>query len=369
MQRFGRLDGLRGLLAVYVMLGHALPFTDVPGWLVGWAAHGAAAVDLFFCLSGFVVINSLERYGFRVLPFFGARVRRLVPVYWCVLALAVGLSFVGPAWAVMNWVRPGSPAAYIWVAGVPGHFTWHLLAHLAFLQGILPAGLLPWAYLTLLGPAWSLSTEWQFYGLMAGFFAWRPDRVAAARWMAWLAYGLAGAAVGYHAVAGELPPFWRFSRAFLPDAAGYFALGLASAAWLRGGGALVLVVTGLVAAGLGLCSGEVSRGLIPVGWGAVLAAQFCDGMPVLPRLLEWRPVRFLGAVSYPLYLVNEPVQRAAALMVAPWVHGDVVVFTAVWLPLALGGPVLAAWGLHRWVEGPAMRWRWGASRGCQPTLA
>ena len=61
MGRLTRLDGLRGVLAVYVMLGHAMPFVRLPAGLARPFGHGEAAVDLFFALSGLVIINSLER--------------------------------------------------------------------------------------------------------------------------------------------------------------------------------------------------------------------------------------------------------------------------------------------------------------------
>ena len=57
MDRLSRLDGLRGVLAVYVMISHALPFTAVPHWMAAPFHHGEAAVDLFFALSGLVVFN------------------------------------------------------------------------------------------------------------------------------------------------------------------------------------------------------------------------------------------------------------------------------------------------------------------------
>ena len=68
----------------------------------------------------------------------------------------------------MPWA--GQSAAAIWPVGLPPAFGWHLLAHILLLQGVLPQGLLPYAYVTLLGPAWSLSTEWQFY-LLIGLIA------------------------------------------------------------------------------------------------------------------------------------------------------------------------------------------------------
>jgi len=347
MQRLVRLDGLRGVLAVYVMLGHAMPFTVLPGWVQGPVHHGEAAVDLFFCLSGLVVLNSLERFGYQPKPFFAARAWRLLPVYWCVLALAMGLAFWGSPLPAMSWVRPGSAAAEFWAVGLPDRVGWQVAAHVLLLHGMVPQGVLPWAYVALLGPAWSLSTEWQFYGVMAACL--RKGGLAR------FAYALAGLAVSYHALAGFLPAYWRFSRAFLPDAAGYFALGLASAAWLRGEGGRALAVIFAVVTALGVCSGEPSKGLIGVGWMLALGAQRFDAMPVLPRLLESGVAQFLAAVSYPLYLLNEPVQRAAAMALAPLAHGNAVVFTWLWLPVALGGPVAAAVGMHFWVERRFMR--------------
>jgi len=53
-------------------------------------------------------------------------------------------------------------------------------------------------------------------------------------------------------------------------------------------------------------------------------------------------------------LLNEPVQRAAAMLVAPLTHGDIGLFTAIWLPLAITGPIIAAAAMHKWVERPFM---------------
>ena len=213
---------LRGVLAVYVLLGHALPFTALPGWAIAPFSHGEAAVDLFFALSGLVIVQSLERFGGQFRPFIAARARRLLPVYFLVLALSILLLTLGNPLRSMPWAGQG--AAAIWPVGLPPVFGWHFLAHILLMQGVLPQGALPYAYVTLLGPAWSLSTEWQFY-LLIGLIA--PRRLGAFA-LALLAMGAA-----YHAL--NLPPWWQFSRAFLPDAAPYFAFGIASARLLRGG--------------------------------------------------------------------------------------------------------------------------------------
>jgi len=71
-------------------------------------------------------------------------------------------------------------------------------------------------------------------------------------------------------------------------------------------------------------------------------------------VLQWRAAQWLGAISYPLYLVNEPVQRACAMLVAPLVHGNAAVFTVFWLPMALILPAAAAGWVHRFVERPML---------------
>ena len=174
MQRFARMDGLRGVLAVYVLLGHALPFTALPGWALSAFSHGEAAVDLFFALSGLVIVYSLERFGGNFWRFMAARARRLLPVYFLVLALSMMLLTLGNPLHAMPWAGQG--AAAIWPMGLPPEFGWHFLAHILLMQGALPQGALPYAYVTLLGPAWSLSTEWQFY-LLIGLIT--PSRLSA----------------------------------------------------------------------------------------------------------------------------------------------------------------------------------------------
>ena len=45
MNRLVCLDGLRGILATYVLLGHMAPFAVLPDLLQQAVSHGAAAVE------------------------------------------------------------------------------------------------------------------------------------------------------------------------------------------------------------------------------------------------------------------------------------------------------------------------------------
>ena len=79
-------------------------------------------------------------------------------------------------------------------------------------------------------------------------------------------------------------------------------------------------------------------------------------MRTLAAVLQSRALVWLGAVSYCLYLVNEPVQKLLGVTLAMSVQGNAALFTAVWVPGAVALPVIAAWWLHVWIETPALRW-------------
>ena len=248
MQRLRCLDGLRGLLAVYVLLSHMMPFVALPerlGWIAGLFSHGMAGVDMFFILSGLVIMQSLRSFDYRPAPFLIARAARIFPAFLVVFAFAMGVETLETRFDQMPWIAPNSVAREIWSAGWPKDWWAHVLAHLTMTHGLIPDGSLPFAWVSFLGAAWSLSAEWQFYALMTvlalhfGRGAGGEIRLAA------IFLAIAGVGAVWHATA---PPELRFSRAFLPNKAHYFALGIASAGLVR----------------------EQTRGRL-LGYGAVLA--------------------------------------------------------------------------------------------------
>ncbi|MDP3739854.1 MAG: acyltransferase [Hyphomonadaceae bacterium] len=86
---FVLLDGLRGLGAILVLVGHTMQL-----WGPFWAPSGAVIVDLFFLLSGFVIAYSYEpkfAAGMRAGEFMIHRVVRLYPLY----LLGTLLGFIG----------------------------------------------------------------------------------------------------------------------------------------------------------------------------------------------------------------------------------------------------------------------------------
>lgn len=96
--RYHALDGLRGVAAIAVMAYHYTQFGTVR-----LMAGAEAAVDLFFMLSGFVLMHSYAgpiAGGMRFATFLSARLRRLGPLYLAGLLLgllAAVLPLAGPA--------------------------------------------------------------------------------------------------------------------------------------------------------------------------------------------------------------------------------------------------------------------------------
>ena len=344
MKRLECLDGLRGVLAVYVMLSHMAPFAAIPAWIARPLSHGGAAVDVFFILSGLVIVRSLEGFGYRARPFLTARVVRLVPAYLPVLALAMAVQVLPITFEQMPWIATGSPAREIWSDGWPRHWLAYALTHLTMTHGLIPNGVLPDAWVGFLGAAWSLSTECQFY-LLALLVIPRCGLSP----VPWLGLGLLG--LGWQALA---PEAWHFSRAFLPNKAFYFALGIASAAGGPRYGATLVAV-------LGLCwvQGGIGKLIAPLLWTLCLAAQHQPDRPGLAQaaaVLRAPMLQRLGALSYAIYLANEPVQKWLGVTLARLAGEDPLLFTILWVPGAIGLPLLLAVWVHHRIEMPAMRW-------------
>jgi peptidoglycan/LPS O-acetylase OafA/YrhL len=90
-----RLQSLRGLAALLVIVGHGLIVVPQPlfMFLIGGIFEQDASVVFFYVLSGFVLGQSLSRDP-RFYPFVVRRLARLLPVLWASLAVAIVISMI-----------------------------------------------------------------------------------------------------------------------------------------------------------------------------------------------------------------------------------------------------------------------------------
>lgn len=333
-----QLDGLRGVAALMVLLGHGFlvspafaaaalgqPFTG--GWrhlLVDTPLHlfwdGKASVIVFFVLSGFVL--SLPFAGGRPPAwddYYPRRILRLYLPVWAAVGLAVAL-----AEAVPRVVRPGQSWLLNGSAGQLGVGT--ILHNLLLVRTT-----------SLDTPLWSLGWEVAFSLLLPLYvFGLRREKRRSLGLLALVSTCLLVWEGPLYA-ANAAPAGWKGALVYLP----VFAFG-------------VLLAAGRASALLRRCP--------PAGWAAVLVASLlllgtnwslppnrCSGLMVVAgavgvvavavfwqpfaRGLSTRPVRALGRWSFSLYLTHEPILVSIALLF----HTDnPLVVLAVTVPVAIG---------------------------------
>ena len=310
-ERLAELEGVRALMAWWVVAGHvAWFFSDRVGDLI----HNDSAVLVFMALSGFVITSLVcdrrEPYG----AFMLRRIFRLWPAYLIALVLsAVTLSLQASALAHAPFHPRFAALRLANIAASLNQFWPHLATHLAMAQGLVPDAMLHHGSLAILGQAWSLSVELQFY-LIAPLLVWliASGRVGVA---AAMALGVGLFLLGAH---GPL----RDNSAFIGRYAPWVAIGIASFYLWRGRARRDTAT--LVAGSCVLVAiyGVMTREPAAVVWIGVLAALFWVGP--LRRLLGRPILKRLGEASYSTYLFHM-------------------------LPLYLGAYVLNLFGLDRWV--------------------
>jgi len=293
------LEGLRGVAILLVLLFHA----RLPG-----SEGGFVGVDVFFVLSGFLItgllIRERERSGrIELRAFYARRARRILPAAAVVLVATMILSWFFLAPLDLPRVAGDAVASALSV----GNIRFAAAATDYFGTDLTPSPVIHY---------WSLGVEEQFYILWPALLilvtrSHRP-RVAAGLLLAGLAIASYLAAL----VLTEAAPAWAFYS--LPTRAWQLAIG------------------GLLAVGAGRLDRLPDRVAVPLGWlglGAILAAlvMIVPGTPypglaaLLPALgsagvivagarrgsvaslLAVPVLRFLGRISYSLYLVHWPI--------------------------------------------------------------
>lgn len=300
LDRVRALDGLRGLAVLAVMFHHA-NFPYLEGGFLG--------VDVFFVLSGFLitalVVGELEtNQRFDLLRFYARRAARLMPALVVMVSVACAVLWLWP----QGRLRSDSLASAGW--------------SLAYLTNYL--AMIVERSLGVFGHTWSLAIEEQFY------LVWPPALLAAIRWR-----GRRGAM----AVAVSLALVVALVRAWVWLSTGdveqvYFplhtradalfvgcflalAMTAAPASLVRrvAAGCRWVATAALAGVGVVMVFATVNSGwvylvglpLVAVG-SALLVAQIAgDGDSALARGLQWRPLVWLGSVSYGLYLWHVPV--------------------------------------------------------------
>jgi peptidoglycan/LPS O-acetylase OafA/YrhL len=354
--RIEEFESLRGLMALWVLLGHVtLTFTP-PSSLDGsvWRLCGAntKAVDVFIVISGFVVFHLLSRGRESYRRYIARRFLRLFPAYW--VCLVISLAMLPVAFAANVALHPVTARTLerisILQAGL-ANFWPHVLAHLTMLHGAVPWRMLPATDYAFLGQAWSISVEWQFY-LVAPLLLWlatmRPR---------WIGLGLLAVLC-----AGVFHARFSFGDGFIGSHIGYFALGCMSFFfWQADRRRLGAVVRHATLAIPAVCVAWIL--LFPREWHvaiwiAVLLSCVSVRLPnpghlpcAVSAVLRMSVLRWLGRISYSLYL-----SHMIGLNATLWLLRDAGLAPVAMILTTLVGTLLStllmADLLQRWVEAP-----------------
>lgn len=366
--RVAALTGIRGVAAMLVVLTHAAYWTghytdDYLGRLLARAEIGVA---LFFVLSGYLVFRPWVRAAVEPttgLPatstFFYHRARRILPAYWLTVIVVYGIyaarDHAGPALA--RWL-PAEPSAF--GGGVDG-FVRNLTLTQVYGFGHLHAGLTQ---------MWSLAAEVVYY-LMLPPLAWLLVVVASRRGptSSWRPDLLLAGLLAVMSVS----PAWTFAvaigsgadataRLWAPAFVAWFAAGMALAVcrdlirrWpalpsLAVAVALIAVSATSLAGGATIIPDTAPQTVVKhllylVISVAVVGPLIFDAGAAWSRFCGWRPVVWLGEISYEVFLVHVIVLELvmAALRYRTF-GGDSMVVVAV-LTVVVSVPI--AWAMHR----------------------
>ena len=288
--RLAALDGLRFVAAAAVVLYHftvrnsqawGRPPAEVFPHLGRWAVYGALGPELFFVISGFVIL--MTAWGKTVTNVVASRVARLFPAYWAgVLLTGILLLWL---WPTGKHVTPGQ-----------------VLVNLTMLQSLVGVGNVDGVY-------WTLWAEVRFYALILLLVAWGVTRRRVLAFASvWPAAALVAQTVGPDALRTLL----------ISDSAPLFAAGMVLYVIRHGGHSLVAwsLVAANTAASVWLVvpdqlvrqarNSDVAPSGLIVG-SVVVASIALVAVVTLTRVsrLSWRWLTTVGALTYPLYLVHE----------------------------------------------------------------
>ena len=303
----GDIQGLRALAVGLVLVYHLRP-----AWLPG----GFTGVDVFFVISGFLIIGmlagELRRTGtIRLREFYARRIRRLLPAASAVLLLTVVAT-----WAILPMSRWPDTMGEI-VTSALNVQNWALAIRAADYTAATAAA-------SPVQHFWSLSVEEQFYLVIPVLLLlarrFRPGRATRSAMVAVAVVTVAS--FGFSVVFGAID----HGRAYFVTPTRMWELGLGGLVALVAGrlrlgrpARLVCGWGGLAAVAVGAAvlttdmafpgyvallpvlgaAGMLVAGIVPAGE-EVAAAETASVLGV-------RPLRYLGDISYSLYLWHWPV--------------------------------------------------------------
>ncbi len=323
------IDGIRALAVIPIVLFH-FGISGFPGGFVG--------VDVFFVISGYLITRNIrkenEQGNFRLLQFYGRRIRRLFPAMLAVVILTSLASIL--VLAPPHLEQYGASIPWVLASAVNIHFYNEIgyFDSASFFKPLLHY--------------WSLAVEEQFYLVWPALLLFCSSRFRKPALM-----GLLVAIALVSLLASEYMIERDAAAAFylMPLRAWEFAIGAVCAIapaprpQTRLGRLMALVGFVMIAMTLVLYS-EHQRfpgvAALPPCLGTALLIRYAQGSLVGPLLRSF-PMVHVGKISYSLYLVHWPL----AVLYPYWTGRPLTSFDRVMLGVL---SIVLAEVLFRYVE-------------------
>jgi peptidoglycan/LPS O-acetylase OafA/YrhL len=339
---YPQLDGLRAVAVLLVLMSH-MDDLNLPAPLAYLCSLGWVGVDAFFVLSGFLITTILLTYkpeprAFGV--FVLRRTLRTWPLYFAVLSIAYLTIRQGIAGTQINWL----------------HYAF-------FLQNYAPE-----FTMRSLGPTWSLCIEEHFYIVWPLLIFLMPRRS-----LIWVMSAIL--------LALPLIRYWGLSHAFTYKqlytetqfhldglTAGSFVALLVSFYAIRRHrilwAAYTCLVVGIVTTLVGYWHGwGATRGhnivfgftSLAVTFAGLLLFLLIGESSVFGRVLSFGPVRYVGRISYGIYLLHAGLFALLERLFQLRSMGGFVRSWMFAIPLRIGITVCVAALSYKFFESPILR--------------
>ena len=386
------LDGLRGVAVLLVIVVHMFVWmqtivgptgASALNWTSTVWGFGGTGVELFFVLSGFLLFMPYARalLGLKAFPstrkFYTRRVLRIVPAYWVALIITI----IASVQTVLPALRPQSSLEW-----------YNLALHFLFLQNV--------DYnidFSMNGVFWSMAVEAQFYlilpliAMLAYLLVHRGRRTLlwslvccglllspATQIVFWLLKSFSPSLFEHRTILA-VPEYAIFFLTGMLCSLGYIAATEAGwkSSWLQpqnarivrrfglcGAGAIVVYIVAI--RGFGQLGAQLADGgplfnslfafsLLALAYGCLLLSALLGNWP-WQRMLASKPMRFVGLISYSLYIWHWPLYQHVIAPIAGRFHGDalkMLVFLTLTLLIAFPVGYLS----YQFVERPFIRFR------------
>lgn len=352
MKEIRQLTGLRGIAALNVALIH-LNFVEYRPFFSFIGFHDAA-VDLFFCLSGFtlfMVYGAGTAAKLDVRSYLVARLARVYPLYLLCLVIA-GLTFT--KWDTQFWSAVYPPAR-----ALPDFIRQALMVNYWPLIGTGTH----WDH-----PTWSLSVEALCYVLVfpvlfIGFRAVETMRTwVKAAALALLSFGT------FYLYAKYWDPNLLTPSLYQPKTEWNLLCAPLRGIFMFGAGAIIYashkandsiaiacressdaLSLGVLITATGAYMGLLERQWVVVLFPAIILGLM-NGSSYTAKFLAWRPIHYLGELSYSIYLIHMPAWHFVGRYM-PWATKSDAVRLPVEMAVVLGASVAS----YHLFETPARR--------------